>query len=77
MNLEPILCASAPARVKTSLPSEAPIEHLTFGAMLDELRKIEEEKLRKEEEKPKRKDNHPAEKSKKRAKKSIPHVKTK
>ncbi len=44
MNLQPILCASAPARSKTSLLSGAPAEHLTFGAMLDERRKIEEEK---------------------------------
>ncbi len=50
MNLQPIQCASAPARSKTSLPSGAPAEHLTFSAMLHERRKIEEEKLRKEEE---------------------------
>ncbi len=41
MNLQPIQFARAPT------------EHLTFGAMLDELRKIKEEKLRKEEEKQK------------------------
>ncbi len=67
MNLQPIQYASAPARSKTSLPSGAAAEHLTFGAMLDGRRKIEEEKLRKEEEKQKRKVNHPAEKLKKRA----------
>ncbi len=68
MNLQPIQCASPPARSKMSLPSGAPAEHLTFGAMLDERRKTEEEKLRKEEEKQKRKVNQPAEKSKKRLK---------
>ncbi len=62
---------------KTSVPPEIPAEHLTFGAMLEERRKIEEEKLRKEEEKQKRKVNHPAEKSKTKAKKSVPHVKSK
>ncbi len=64
MNLQPIQCVIAPDRSKTSLPSGAPAEHLTFGAMLEERRKIEEEKLRKEEEKQKRKVNNPAEKSK-------------
>ncbi len=66
-----------PSSVQASLPSGAPSEHLTFGAMLDERRKIEEEKLRKEEEKQKRKVNHPAEESKKMAKNSVPHVKSK
>ncbi len=51
MNLQPIQCASAPARSQTSLISGAPAEHLTFGAMLDERRKIEEGKMRKEGEK--------------------------
>ncbi len=69
MNLQPIQCAIAPARSKTSWPSWAPAENLSFGAMLEERRKIEEEKLRKEEEKQKRKVNHPAEKSKTKAKK--------
>ncbi len=78
MNLQSIQCARAPARSKTSLPSGAPAEHLTFGAMLDERRKIEEEKLRKEEEKQKYKVNHLAEKIKKRGpKKSVSHVKSK
>ncbi len=44
-----------------SMASGAPAEHLTVGAMLDESRKIKEEKLRKEDEKKKRKVNHPAE----------------
>ncbi len=67
MNLQPIECASAPARSKTSLQSGAPAERLTFCTTLDKRRRIEQEKLRKEEEKQKRKDNHP-EKSKKKAK---------
>ncbi len=62
---------------KTSLPSGAPAQHLTFGAMLEDRRKIEEENLRKEEEKQKRKVNHPAEKSKTNAKNSVAHVKSK
>ncbi len=63
--------------VGDALQSGAPAEFFTFDAMLDECRKIEEQKLCKEEEKQKRKVNHPAEKSKKRAKKSVPHVKSK
>ncbi len=51
MNLQPIQCAIALARSKTSLPSGAPAEHLTFSAMLEERRKIEQEKQRKENEK--------------------------
>ncbi len=58
MNLQPIQCAIAPARLITSLPSGAPEDHLTFCAVLEERRKIEEEKLRKEEEKQKCKVNH-------------------
>ncbi len=77
MNLQPIQCAIAPARSKTSFSSGAPEEHLTFGAMLGERRKIEEEKLRKEEEKQKHEVYPRAEKSKKRAKKSVPHLKSK
>ncbi len=57
-----------PSSVEESLPSGAQAEQLTFGAMLKERRKIEEEKLRKEEEKQKGKVNHPAEKSKTRPK---------
>ncbi len=64
INLEPNQCASAPARWKMSLPSRAPAKHLTFCAMVDERRKIEEEELREEEEKQKRKVNHTAEKPK-------------
>ncbi len=59
MNLQPIQCASAPPRSNTSLPSGAPAERLTFGAMLGDRRKVEEERLRKEEEKQKRKVNPP------------------
>ncbi len=78
MNLQPIQSAIAQARSKTSLPSGAPADHLTFGAMLEERRKIEAEKLRKEEEKVENaKVNHPAEKSKTKARKSVPHVKSK
>ncbi len=62
MNLQPIQCAIAQSRSKTSLPSRAPAEHLNFGAMLEGRWKIEEEKLRKQEEKQKSKVNHPAEK---------------
>ncbi len=67
MHLQPIQCAIAPARSKTSLPSWGSAEHLSFGAILEERQKIQEEKLRKEEEKKKRKGNHPAEKSKTKA----------
>ncbi len=74
MNSQPIHCASAPARSKTSLPSGAPAEHLTFGAMLDERRKIEEEKLRKDVEKQKLKVDHLAEKLKTKTIKSVPHL---
>ncbi len=77
MNLQPIQYASAPARSKTSLPSGAPAEHLTFGAMLEERWKIEEEEQLKEEGKQKRKVNHRAENSKKKAQKSVLHVKSK
>ncbi len=66
-----------PSSGEDALPSGAPTEHLTLGAMLDELRNLEEEQLRKEDEKQKRKVNHPAEKSKKRAKNSVAHVKSK
>ncbi len=74
MNLQSIQCASAPPQSNTSLPSGAPAELLTFGAMLGDRRKVQEEKLRKEEEKQKRKVNSPAEKLKTRTKKSVPHV---
>ncbi len=43
MNLRTIQCAIAPARSKTSLLSGAPTEQLTFYAMLEERRNIEEE----------------------------------
>ncbi len=45
--------------------------------MLEEGRKIEQEKQRKENEKQKRKVNHPDEKLKTKAKKSVAHVKSK
>ncbi len=41
MNLQPIQCAIAPARSNTLLPSGVPAEHLTFGAVIEERRKIE------------------------------------
>ncbi len=66
-----------PSSVEDVFAIRSPAEYLTFGAMLVDRQKIEEEKLRKEEEQQKRKVDHPAEKSKKRAKTSVPHVKTK
>ncbi len=78
MNLQPIQCAIAPSSVEESLPSGAPAEHLTFGAMLEERRKNRRGKncVRRRKSR-KRKVNHPAEKSKTKAKKSVPHVKSK
>ncbi len=57
MDLHTVRSASVPVRRGTSLPSEAPEEHLTVGEMLTERRKIDEEKLRKKEEQQKRKDH--------------------
>ncbi len=63
MNLRAIQCASA------QVPSGAPAGNLTFGPMLDERRKVGDEKLRKEEEKQKRKVNHPHRKIEKESQK--------
>ncbi len=66
-----------PSSVEDVIAIRSPSGTLTFCAILEERRKIEEEKLPKEEEKEKRKVNHPAEKSKTKANKSVPHVKSK
>ncbi len=54
MNLHTVRSASVPVRIRPSLPTEAPEEHLTVGQLLAECRKFDEEKLRKEEEQQKR-----------------------
>ncbi len=77
MDLHPVRSASIPVRKRTSLPSGASAEHLTVGEMLAELRKIDEEKLRKEEEQQKRKDHRLAEKLAKRGKRSVQKVQNK
>ncbi len=63
LNFQPIQCARAPARSRTAFPSGAKAEQLTVCAIVDEGRKLEEERLRKEEGPQKRKHSHPAETS--------------